>query len=750
MEKDLNVERPAEAEKTIQEEVEAKVTRKPSRKLFGTFSGVFTPTLLTILGVILYLREGWVVGNAGLLGAWLIIIISFAITFFTALSLSSITTNIRLGAGGAFSVISQSLGLEVGGSVGIPLYLAQALAVAMYIFGFRAGWLWIFPDHPPLLVDLGTFALLFVIAFISASLAFKVQYLILAAIIVSLIAVGASVFTQSMDNPIRWWGTFPGSPETGFQGIGFWGVFAVFFPASIGIMAGANMSGDLKNPRRSIPVGTLSAIGLSFIVYLILAIWLAMSASNASLLNNYSVMIEKAAWGPAVLAGLLGATFSSALSSLVGSPRILQALAEHKILPGSAWFAVRTAKGEPRNAMLLTGAIVLLALMLRNLNAIAPLITMFFLITYATINGVVLIEQSLKLVSFRPLLRIPRLVSALGCAGCLFAMFIVNAIFAIVAMAVVIALHAYLIKKRIKAPFGDVRSGLFTALAEWGAKKAEDLGGSREKVWKANLLVPVEDSREVRNVYLLLKDMARPKGFVRLLGLTGERNLEELTENLPVLVEDFKDEDVFSTWTVIDIDAATFSENLVVGLQALGSAFFRSSVIFLPFPQESEQEAKIQRIVRNAKRYELGAVLFHGEKLEEREDKMVHLIIDRPESGWKISVDLGRFDLALLLAYKLKHNWRSKIILTALTESGEDREAQDFIDSVVELARIPNVQSRMAHSKEELRPPDREAPFVTLRSIQKDLDFEALRETIEIVQTPCLFVMDSSLENALI
>ena len=234
---------------------------------------------------------------------------------------------------------------------------------------------------------------------------------------------------------------------------------------------------------------------------------------------------------------------------------------------------------------------------------------------------------------------------------------------------------------------------------------------------------------------------------MREIGLTRERNLEELTENLPDLVEDFKDEDVSSTWTVID--AATFSENLVVGLQALGGAFFRSSVIFLPFPQESEREGGIQSIVRNAKIYKLGALLFHGEKLKETEGQMVHLIIDRPESGWRISVDLGRSDLALLLAYKLKKNRRSKTLLTALTESGEDREAQDFIDSVVELARIPNVQSRLAHSKKELRP-DRKESFVTLRSIQKDLDFEALRETIEIVQTPCLFVMDSGLENALI
>ena len=123
-------------------------------KKFGTFGGVFTPTLLTILGVIMYLRMGWVVGNAGLLGTWLIIIVSFAITLFTALSMSSITTNISLGAGGAYAIISQALGLEVGGSLGIPRFVSQALAVTMYIFGFREGWLSIFPTHNEFLVDI--------------------------------------------------------------------------------------------------------------------------------------------------------------------------------------------------------------------------------------------------------------------------------------------------------------------------------------------------------------------------------------------------------------------------------------------------------------------------------------------------------------------------------------------------------------------------------------------------------------------
>jgi len=134
---------------TLNEQVEE---REQIRK-YGTFAGVFTPTLLTILGVIMYLRQGSVVGNAGLGGAWIIIGLVCGIIACTAMSMSSITTNIRIGAGGAYSIISQSLGLEVGGSVAVPLYLSQALAVTMYIFGFREGWLFIFPDHPALLVD---------------------------------------------------------------------------------------------------------------------------------------------------------------------------------------------------------------------------------------------------------------------------------------------------------------------------------------------------------------------------------------------------------------------------------------------------------------------------------------------------------------------------------------------------------------------------------------------------------------------
>jgi amino acid transporter len=710
---------------------------------------VFTPTLLTILGVIMYLREGWVVGNAGLLGGALIILLSFTITAFTGLSLSSITTNIRIGAGGAFNIISQSLGLEVGGSIGIPLYLSQALAVSMYVFGFRAGWQWIFPEHPALLVDLAVFAVLFGIAFISAGLAFRIQYAIMAVIGLSLVSVAVAAFQGSMEHPVTWWGDFPGSPEDDFAGVGFWAVFAVFFPASTGIMAGANMSGELKNPRRSIPLGTLSAIGLSLLIYLGLAYWLARSATTDELVSNYTVMVDKAAWGPLVLAGLLGATFSSALSSFVGAPRILQALGDHQILPKGGWFARRTRTGEPRNALMLTAVIVLGALMLRNLNAVAPLITMFFLITYAMINIVVLLEQSMRLVSFRPLLRIPRLVSLVGAAGCVFAMIIVNPTFSLVAAAVVLAIHAYLIRRHLKAPFGDVRSGLFVALAEWAAKKVEDLTASRERTWKANLLVPVERPDAVEAHVQLIRDIAYPKGFLKLVGLTGRVGSERLADELEGLSEGFRDEKVFASWTVIS--AASFGDNLQAGIETFGGTFFKPNLIFLAMPESEEKERELKGIVEISVKQGSGVLLYHPHPEAGLGDRgRLNVWFRDRGRDWDLSMDIGNQDLAVLVGYKLKMNWDASVRFACrVSSSGQMAEAEAYLRRLAELARIPNVEVwvREGDAGEWAEPPRADLDIMPMPD--GGPDFGLFRETVDRFGRSFLFTLDSGLENAL-
>ena len=160
-----------------------------SQKRFSTFEGVFTPSILSILGVIMYLRLGWVVGSVGLAGAFTIIILANVITLVTALSMSSVITNIRIGAGGAYSIITKSLGIEAGGSIGIPLYLAQAISSAFYITGFSECWLFVFPSHNPLIISIIAWAVLLLISYISTKLAFKVQFFIMA-------LIGLSIFSR--------------------------------------------------------------------------------------------------------------------------------------------------------------------------------------------------------------------------------------------------------------------------------------------------------------------------------------------------------------------------------------------------------------------------------------------------------------------------------------------------------------------------------------------------------------------------
>ena len=725
---------------------------RPGRGL-GTFGGVFTPTLLTILGVIMFLREGWVIGNAGLLGGFLVILVAFVITGITGLAMSSITTNIRIGAGGAYAIVAQSLGLEVGGSLGIPRYVSQALAVTMYVFGFREGWLWIFPEHPALIVDLVVFLGLYGIAYASLDLAIRVQYLIMAIIGLALASVGVAAFQGSMVIPlseVQLWGSFPGAPEDGFGGTTFWVVFAVFFPASTGIMAGANLSGDLKNPRKSIPLGTMAAIGVSLVIYLLLGYWLARSATPDELTSNYTVMMEKAAWGAPVLAGLLGATFSSALASLVGSARILQAMGEHRVLPWAMWLGKLTERAEPRNAMMVTGVLILGSLLLRDLNVVAPLITMFYLITYAMINAVVLIEQSMGLVSFRPLLKIPRWVSAAGLFASLFAMFVVHPIFSLIALATVVFFYVVLLRRRLKAPFGDMRSGLFVSLAEWAAKKTADLPQRQERAWKPNILVPLEDPRDARGSYQILHDLAYPRGSVKLMGLRTEEADDRLQARVYALSNAFKDQGVFASWSVVDSPAG-YTTGLVAGMQTLRGAFFKPNVLFLNLPRTDEREPDFNRILGEAVHEEIG-LLIHAPHpragLGHRQTINVWIRDRSPD--WGLSMDMGNLDLPVLAGYKLLRNWNARMrLITALDDEANIEEARQFLEAVIEVGRIPRTRVMAVAGPFDNYLPQAPQADVSIFGLGDIVDFAFKRRMVNETRSTCIFVRDSGLESAL-
>lgn len=737
--------KPAE-EATLQEQVDERESTVQQK--YGTFGGVFVPTLLTILGVILFLRQGWVIGNAGLLGGWLIITLAFLIVTFTALSMSCITTNIRIKAGGAYSIISQSLGLEVGGSVGIPLYLAQTFAITMYIFGFREGWLYIFPDHYALLVDVVVFGALFGIAFLSARLAFRIQYIILAVIIGALVSVGASVFSGALEHSIQWWGEFPGAPENDFEGVSFWVVFAVLFPAATGIMAGANMSGELKNPKKSIPIGTISAIAISYVIYMASGYWFARVAPVNELVSNYNVMIDYALWAPAVLGGLLGATFSSALASIVGAPRILQALGDHRIFPGGEIFSKLAKNGEPRNAILLTGALVLVTLLLRDLNTIAPLITMFFLITYMMINLVVFIEQRMDMISFRPTFKIPKFVPFLGTAGCLFTMFIINSTFGIIALSLVVATYFYLTNRKLKVPYGDMRSGLFVTLAEWAAKRVSLLPENNERAWKANLLVPVRSTRELRGSFSIIRNLVYPKGSIKLVGLSEAGDSNELRDSLMDFALSFSRENVYTRWSVIDSN--NFEEAVLNSLQTLQGTFFRPNILFLKLQSHTRYDEEIHSIINQARLNNMGIQLYIEDPIAQLgRSAMINVWIREKSPDWDLSMELGNIDLALLTAYKLKMNWGAKMRVITVVEESQVKDAYRYLENLLDVARLPDVKAHVEVGTFEEAILNAPQADLDLLGLPENPDLEELRSYVERTQSACVFVADSGRENVL-
>lgn len=720
---------------------------------FGTFQGVFTPTVLTILGVIMYLRGPWVVGNAGVLGAIGIITLATVITLFTALSMSSIVTNIRIKAGGAFSIIAQSLGLEAGGAIGIPLYIAQAFAVAMYVFGFREGWLWVFPEHSALLVDLATFAFIFIIANISTDVAFKIQYLVLAIILLSIVSIAMGFINQPMNLDIRWFGNYEGSRENGFSGTNFWVVFAVYFPAVTGIMAGANMSGDLKDPRRSIPSGTLAAVGLSYLVYVGMAIMVAYLATPNELLENYNILIDKAYFAPLVVAGLLGATFSSALSSLVGAPRILQALGQNNILYMNKKLASTDRKGEPKFALYLTSGLILLCLLLRDLNAIAPLLTMFFLITYAMINVVVLVEQGLGQISFRPTLKVPILVPLLGAIGCFFVMFIINPTIGIVSIGLVIAMYIYLSKqKNLETAEGDTRSGMFNSLAEWSAKVVSRLPDANERAWQPNLLVPALTINDVVRCYKSLYNLSRPKGSVKILGFDIGYNAyaKKMRERLPELCSYFMEQNISAASAMVE--AESFRSGALTCMQGLQASFFNPNTLFLSLTDETDRDEDFKVLIEKARQYGLGSYLYMPyKKVGLGLEKTLNLWLDLRKLDFNITYKINDVNLGLLTSYLLRRNWKGKLnIVAILNGDNEMQEAAAFMNKLSILARIPKAEVFFVHGDPEASGAD--APHADLNILvlkPGQVDMNAIRRQIDALETSCLFTMDSGSENAL-
>ncbi|KAK3097309.1 hypothetical protein FSP39_008537 [Pinctada imbricata] len=478
-----------------------KRTSDPSK--FGWIQGVLVRCLLNIFGVMLFLRMTWITGQAGIGLTSVIILLSSFVTTVTTLSMSAICTNGEVKGGGAYYMISRSLGPEFGGSIGVVFSLANAVAAAMYVVGFAETVQGLMSDYNATItghalndvriIGCATSVLLLGIVIIGMEWEAKAQL----GLLVILTTAIVNYFVGTLIPPgadKQWKGVvgynakaFSDNFGPGFRdGEGFFSVFSIFFPAATGILAGANISGDLKDPQSAIPKGTMLAIVITTLTYLGMA-WTAggcilrdalgyapdnvtiptvESITNCELYNQtctYGLIPDKGAVGiasafePLILAGIFSATLSSALASMVGAPKVFQALGKDKLFPLLEFFAKGYGKsGEPRRGYLLTFFICVGMTCIGALDLIAPIISNFFLMAYALINYSCFDASLADSPGFRPAFKFyNKWISLLGALLCLAVMFLINWWAALVTFVVVGALYLFVRTKKPDVNWGS-------------------------------------------------------------------------------------------------------------------------------------------------------------------------------------------------------------------------------------------------------------------------------------------------------
>ncbi len=496
------------------------------RNGLGTFGGVFTPSILTILGLVLFLRLGFVVGSGGLFEALLILGLATSISVSTSLSLAAIATNRKVRAGGDYYLISRSLGIAAGGALGLLLFAAQAFSAAFYCIGFGEGVAAMLglESHAAVAGAAAAAALVLIaLAFAGADLATRFQLaimLILALALVSFFAGGIARFDAAL--LAESWRM----PE---GGLGFWPLFAIFFPAVTGFTQGVSMSGELRDPGRSLPLGTFLAVGLSTLVYAAAIVVLGGTLPGDTLAVQMDAMRQVAAQSWLVDAGVLSATLSSALASLLGAPRILQALARDGVFRSLRFFARGHGEaGNPRRAVLLTGAIALATIAVGNLNSIAALVSMFFLISYGLLNYSTYVEATAASPSFRPRFRFFHArASGVGVLLSGGAMLAIDPAAGAVAIAILAAVHQYLRRTAVPARWRDSRRAWRLRQVREGLReiaRQEEQPGE----WQPHILVFTESAERRPRVLQFASWISGGAGMVTAVQLIeGESGSEK-------------------------------------------------------------------------------------------------------------------------------------------------------------------------------------------------------------------------------
>jgi len=663
------------------------------RGTLGTFAGVFTPSVLTILGIILFLRLGFVVGNAGLGRALIILALANGISVLTSVSLSAIATNLKVKGGGDYYLISRTLGLEFGGAIGIVLFLAQSVSIGFYCIGFGEVINSLVVNElnhlPQIIAALAVF-FLFILSWLGADWATRFQYVVMATLISALISffVGGYINWNSGLLAQNW-----SAPETS---LGFWALFAIFFPAVTGFTQGVSMSGDLKDPGESLPRGTFLAVGVSIVVYFLAALVFAAVLPADVMIGDYGAMKRVAYLAVLITAGVIAATLSSAMASFLGAPRILQSLAADRIFPFLSPFAKGFGPSEnPRRGVLLSAGIAYATIGLGQLNLIAAVVSMFFLISYGLLNYATYFEARAASPSFRPRFRyFNQWLSLAGALACLGTMMAVNYRAGIVAIAVLFAIFQYLKRTAGPSRWADSRRSYHIQRTREHLLAAAN-EPEHPRNWRPQILA-FSDHPERRGQ--LLKFASWIEGgsglttAVKILEGDGIKMLKLKEEAEAELKQDIQRDGTRAFPLVVT------APNLQTGIQGVVQAYgigsLKANTILLNWYGDSSQAvlglggADFSRNIRSAYLYGCNVVILDVKAdkwtaIEETEERQRYIDV------WWWGDATSR--LMLLMAYLMTRHedWdQSKIRLLAVEDSQRPDLSIDSIQEMLDEVRI--------------------------------------------------------------
>ncbi|MDR2835831.1 MAG: amino acid permease [Bacteroidales bacterium] len=667
------------------------------KKKFGT-APVFFTAISTILGAVLFLRFGFAVGTLGFFGVFILIIIGHLVTIPTALALSEIATNKRVEGGGEYFVISRSFGLNIGSTIGITLYLAQAISIAFYIIAFTESFSFFFDfiystfgfNMPRQFISIPSMILLaLLIIKKGANMGLKALYIICGILFLSLLLF----FLGSPKVP-----EFTAETAT-FNNLGlknfdkFFIIFAICFPAFTGMTAGVGLSGDLKNPGKSIPIGTIAATIIGMIIYICVALKLSLSASTADLLNNQLVIGQIAIGGAFVVPlGLAAATFSSALGSVLVAPRTLQALSKDKIFPyekiNNFFIKEREKDGEPINASIFTCALAFIFVCIGDIDAVAQIISMFFLLTYGSLSLISFLHHFGSSPSYRPVFKSRWWISLIGFVVSVWVMFRINMFYASTAFIVLILIYIYVNsyhkdRRGLESIFINAVSQLNRNLRLFFQKRNNNKIFSD---WRPSVIC-VSDSTFLRNNALrLLNWISYKYGFSTYLhevvGKYSKENFEKAKFEKQQIMTIIEEKSSIFIDIIISPSRTT---SLSQAIQIPGVSGLENNMVLFEFSKSENDE--LDDILKNYKIVKSGnfdfmflassskAMLFKGG---------IHI--------WINAVDENNINLMIMLSFIISTHpdWKkSNIKVFVVTNNDEHLDFIDNFKNLIHTGRIP-------------------------------------------------------------